>query len=122
MRLVIQNRHGATASGLRRYRGEGIFSSIGRKLFSSGLKKVITVASKANLPQKIADVVVNGAKTGGEKLGILAGEKLTQTILRKKGKRKRSPIDRSLEEESRNNKKTKLDIDRLINGSGIIIE
>jgi len=123
MRLVIQNRHGATASGLRRYKGEGIFSSIERKLFSSGLKKVITVASKVNLPQKIADVVVNGAKTGGEKLGTLAGEKLTQTILRKKGKRKRSPpIDRSLEEESRNNKKTKLDIDRLINGSEIIIE
>ena len=65
MRLVIQNRRGATASGLSRYRGEGIFSSIGRKLFSSGLRKVITVASKANLPQKIADVVVNGAKTGG---------------------------------------------------------
>jgi hypothetical protein len=63
---------------------------------------------------------VNGAKTGGEKLGTLAGEKLTQTILKKK---KRSPpIDRSSEEESRNNKKTKLDIDRLINGSGIIIE
>jgi len=123
MKLVIQNRQGATASGLRRYKGRGIFSSIGRKLFSSGLKKVITVASKANLPQKIADVVVNGAKTGGEKLGTLAGEKLTQTILRKKGKRKRSPpIDRSLEEESRNNKKPKLDIDRLINGSGIIIE
>ena len=120
MKLVIQNRQGATASGLRRYRGEGIFSSIGRKLFSSGLKKVITVASKVNLPQKIADVVVNGAKTGGEKLGTLAGEKLTQTIIKKK---KRSPpIDRSLEEESRNNKKTKLDIDRLINGSGIIIE
>ena len=39
MKLVIQNRQGATASGLRRYRGEGIFSSIGRKLFSSGLKK-----------------------------------------------------------------------------------
>ena len=123
MRLVIHNRQGATTSGLRRYRGEGIFSSIGRKLFSSGLKKVITVASNVNLPQKIADVVVNGAKTGGEKLGTLAGEKLTQTILRKKGKRKRSPpIDRSLEKESRNNKKKKLDIDRLINGSGIIIE
>ena len=122
MRLVIQNRRGATASGLKRYRGEGIFSSIGRKLFSSGLKKVITVASKANLPQKIADIVVNGSKTGGEKLGTLAGEKLTQTILKKKKKKRSPPIDLSLEEESRNNKKPKLDIDRLINGSGIIIE
>ena len=122
MRLVIQNHRGATASGLKRYRGEGIFSSIGRKLFSSGLKKVITIASKANLPQKIADIVVNGSKTGGEKLGTLAGEKLTQTILKKKKKKRSPPIDLSLEEESRNNKKPKLDIDRLINGSGIIIE
>ena len=42
--------------------------SIGRKLFSPGLKKVINVASKANLHQKLADVVVNGAKSGGQKL------------------------------------------------------
>ena len=122
MRLVIHNRQGATASGLRRYRGEGIFSSIGRKLFSSGLKKVINVASKANLPQKIADVVVNGAKSGGEKLGTLAGKKLTQTILEKTKRKRPLPIDPSIEEESRNSKHPKLDIDRLINGSGIIIE
>ena len=116
MRLVIHNRKGATASGLRRYRGEGIFSSIGRKLFSSGLKKVINVASKANLPQKIADVVVNGAKSGGEKLETLAGEKLTQKILMKK--RLSFPIDPSIVEESQNSKHPKLDIDRLINGLG----
>jgi len=122
MRLVIHNRQGATTSGLRRYRGEGIFSSIGRKLFSSGLKKVITLASKAKFPQKIADVVVNGAKTGGEKLGTLAGEKLTQTILKKKGKKRSSPIDSSLEKESKSSKQPKLDVNRLINGSGIIIE
>ena len=122
MRLVIHNRQGATASGLRRYRGEGIFSSIGRKLFSSGLKKVINVASKANLPQKIADVVVNGAKSGGEKLGTLAGKKLTQTIIKKTKRKRPLPIDPSIEEESRNSKHSKLDIDRLINGSGIIIE
>ena len=122
MRLVIHNRQGATASGLRRYRGEGIFSSIGRKLFSSGLKKVINVASKANLPQKIADVVVNGAKSGGEKLGTLAGKKLTQTIIKKTKRKRPLPSDPLIEEESRNSKHSKLDIDRLINGSGIIIE
>ena len=48
MRLVVRNRYGSAAGGLRRYRGSGIFSSIGRKLFSSGLKKVINVATKAN--------------------------------------------------------------------------
>ena len=57
MSLVIRNRYGSAAGGLRRYNGSGIFGSIGRKLFSSALKKVINVASKANLPQKIADAV-----------------------------------------------------------------
>ena len=40
MRLVIRNRYGSAAGGLCRYNGSGIFGSIGRKLFSSGLKKV----------------------------------------------------------------------------------
>ena len=79
MRLIIYTRQGTAASGLKRYRGEGIFSSIGRKLFSSGLKKVINVATKANLPQKIANAVVNGAQSTGEKLGKVAGEKLVKS-------------------------------------------
>ena len=123
MRLVIRTRLGAAASGLRRYRGEGIFSSIGRKLFSSGLKKVINVAAKANLPQKIANVVVNGAQSGGEKIGTLAGEKLTRVILKKTKKRKKTtPVIPQIDEATQSSKHPKLDIDRLINGSGIIIE
>ena len=123
MRLVIRTRLGAAASGLRRYRGEGIFSSIGRKLFSYGLKKVINVAAKANLPQKIANVVVNGAQSGGEKIGTLAGEKLTRVILKKtKKRRKTTPVIPQIEEATQSSKHPKLDIDRLINGSGIIIE
>ena len=78
MRLVIKNRYGSTAGGLRRYNGSGIFSSIGRKLFSSGLKKVINVASKANISQKVADAVVNGAKSVGQKLGKTAGQKVAK--------------------------------------------
>ena len=78
MRLVIRNRYGSAAGGLRRYNGSGIFSSIGRKLFSSGLKKVINVATKANLPQKIADFAVNGAQSAGQKIGKAAGQKVTK--------------------------------------------
>ena len=78
MRLVIRNRYGSAAGGLRRYNGSGIFSSIGRKLFSSGLKKVINVASKANISQKVADAVVNGAKSVGQKLGKTAGQKVAK--------------------------------------------
>ena len=65
MRLVIRNRYGSAAGGLRRYNGSGIFSSIARKLFSSGLKKVINIGTKANLQQKIADVAVNRAQSVG---------------------------------------------------------
>ena len=78
MRLIIRSRLGSTAGGLQRYNGRGIFSSIGRKLFSSGLKKVINVAKEENLPQKIANAVVNGAQTTGEALAKAAGEKLAK--------------------------------------------
>ena len=60
MRLVIKSR-GANA-GLSRYKGEGIYSSIGRKVLLSGLRKVINTLEKGNSSQKIADVVVNGRR------------------------------------------------------------
>ena len=60
MRLVIKSR-GANA-GLSRYKGEGIYSSIGRKVLLSGLRKVINTLEKENSSQKIADVVVNGRR------------------------------------------------------------
>ena len=84
MRLVIRNRRGSAAAGLHRYHGSGLFGSIGRKLFSSGLKKVINVATKANLPQKIANVVVNGAQSAGQKLGELL-VKVRKSCRRKSG-------------------------------------
>ena len=45
MRLVIHSQ-GAAHAGLRRFNGQGIFKSIGRKLFSFGLKKVINALEK----------------------------------------------------------------------------
>ena len=112
MRLVIHTRQGSTAGGLRRYNGSGLFSSIGRKLFSSGLKKVINTVSKANLPQKIANVVVNGAqsagekfgKVAGEKLGKAAGEKLTKFTGEKLGKVVRGNVGKFAEEKLRKRK------------------
>ena len=59
MRLVIHSQ-GAAGAGLRRYNGKGIFSSIGRKLFSFGLKKVINAMERKNHSHTIADAVVNG--------------------------------------------------------------
>ena len=66
MRLVINSR-GSAVAGLKRYNGEGIFSSIGRKLFLSGLRKVIKAVEKENHSQKIADVVVNGRRDNTKK-------------------------------------------------------
>ncbi len=83
MRLVIRSRRGAAAGGMGRYHGSGFFRSLARKLFSAGVKKVINVASKADLQQKLADVVVNGAKSAGQSLGKRAGVKLG-SIARKK--------------------------------------
>ena len=116
MKVIIHSRRGVASYGLKRYKGHGIFSTIARKLFSSGVRKVINAASKSNLPQKLADVVVNGAQSGGKSLGKLAGKKLVQVI-----SKKRSSQNNPLIEEG-SNKKTKLDINRIINGSGIIKE
>ena len=59
MRLVIDSR-GSALAGLKRYKGEGIYSSIGRKVLLSGLRQVINTLEKGNHSQKVADLVVNG--------------------------------------------------------------
>ena len=128
MRLVIRNRYGSAAGGLHRYKGSGIFSSIGRKLFSSGLKKVINVATKANLPQKIANTVVNGAQSVGEnfgkavseKLGQVAGEKVVNTV--KKTLKRKLPPPEEQQIVTPPPKQARIDVNRLINGSGIVLD
>ena len=129
MRLVIRNRYGSAAGGLRRYNGSGIFSSIGRKLFSSGLKKVINVATKANLPQKIVDFAVNGAQSAGQKIGKAAGQKVTKFAgdkLRKVVKIENRFKKRQLAPEEQQlispppTKQVKFDVNHLIDGSGIL--
>ena len=135
MRLVIRNRYGSAAGGLQRYNGSRIFSSIGRKLFSSGLKKVINVATKANLPQKIANVVVNGAQSAGEKIGKtagkkvakFAGEKLGKIAGEKVAKSVKGTLKRQLAPEEQQlvappTKQAKIDVNHLIDGSGISLD
>ena len=135
MRLVIRNRYGSAAGGLRRYNGSGILSSIGRKLFSSGLKKVINVATKANLPQKIANVVVNGAQSAGEKIGKTAGKKVAKFAGEKLGKiggekvakSVKGTLKRQLAPEEQQlvappTKQAKIDVNHLIDGSGIFLD
>ena len=126
-----------------RYRGSGVFGSLARKLFSSGFKKIINVATKANLPQKLADVVVNGAKSTGQKLGKRAGAKLGAVVRKKVVNRIAPPRKRraaSAKTSINNNNNSRLPqhmvgeglvanlkrrrLDRFINhrGSGIILQ
>ena len=80
--LVTKSRPGANAGGLKRYSGAGIFSSIGRKIFSSGLKKAISSDISSDLAQKVADAVVSGAQRG--LAYATSGQLVTEKLLRKR--------------------------------------
>ena len=119
MRLVINNRQHAATYGLKRYKGDGIFSSIGRKLLSSA----INISNEANLPQKIANAVVNGALSTGKQLGQKAGNYLAVNKITKK--RVGGPLLLGKQEEAAVpplSKKSKQELDKIINGSGIVFE
>ena len=82
MRLVIHSQ-GAANAGLKRYNGRGIFSSIGRKLFSFGLKKVINAVEKENEQQMIAKALVNGPPLSKKKKKVPGqqGKKRKQKLI-----------------------------------------
>ena len=84
MRLLI-NTKGAAEAGLKRYNGRGIFSSIGRKLILSGLKKVINAEERKQYPQKFVDAIVNGppAKKRVKRKLITTAASTTPTKVRK---------------------------------------
>ena len=115
MRLVIDSR-GSAVAGLKRYNGEGIFSSIGRKLFLSGLRKVINAVEEKNHSQKIVDVVVNGRRDSSKKNKVVG---ISQAGVKRKSSTTQS---QSLKKARRYSNST---TDKLINssgGSGIILD
>ena len=115
MRLVIHSQ-GAAEAGLRRYNGRGIFSSIGRKLFSFGLKKVINAVEKENHQQTIADAIVNRSRPIDKKK-----EKVVK-LQGKKVKRKLAPTTTTSLPSSKVRKYSKNTTNQLINsGSGIVL-
>ena len=112
MRLVINSRGSAADAGLKRYNGEGIYSSIGRKVLLSGLRNVTNTVEKTNRSQLIADAVKNGARRdtvkkarGGKRKSSLASEQLERVKARKYSK---STIDKL--------------INNSVGGSGIILD
>ena len=117
--LLIQPRGGGKKQ--YRYGGSGIFDSLTRKLFSSGVKNVINTATKSAIAQKVANAVVNGAASTAENVAKEAVNSIKQKALnRKKQGRKRPPP--IIEQPQQEVKKAKVDINSLINGSGIVLD
>ena len=138
--LVIKSRGGN--SGMGRYAatvaGSGIFDSITRKMFASGLKKAISTGANSVIAHKVADAVVNGATSASQKAAesvvneaVNAVKPIVKESLKKLVGQKRSlpppvsAIPIVLEEIAttvNKKKKPNIDINSLINGSGIIFD
>ena len=119
--LVIKPRGGA--GGMRRYAaGSGIFDSISRKMFASGLKKAISTGAKFVIAQKVADAVVKGATSTVQKATESAVNEAINSVKPYVKKlvvgQKRPPISI----ETVQNKIPKIDINSLIDGSGIVFD
>ena len=129
--LVIAPRGGGT----RRYcyGGSGIFDTISRKMMASGFKKAISSGAKSAIAQKVADAVVNGATSATQKAVEGAVKEAINTVkpyvkdsLQKLVSRKRphnttttiTPPPYS----GYNVKKSKININSLIDGSGIVLD
>ena len=118
--LVIKPRGGGKKQ--YRYGGSGIFDSLTRNLFSSSMKNVINTAAKSAITQKVANAVVNGATSSAEKA---IKEVVNSTINRIKqgNKRQRATADIEKEQQGQQEgKRAKVDINSLINGSGIVLD
>ena len=63
--LVIKSR--STVKRRYRYGGSGVIDTFGRRMFSSGLKKVISSAVKSKTAHNLADAVVSGATSATKK-------------------------------------------------------
>ena len=128
MKLIITSRRGSTAGGLGRYTGGDIFSSIGRQ----GLKRVINSAVTSTLAQKVADAVVNGAQkvatsvtNGAQKAIRNIVKKQTERFVEQKITSLGNKLKRSLPQPAVHlppTKKEKIDINKLIDGAGIVLD
>jgi hypothetical protein len=122
MRLVLNSRAGAVA-GLKRYKGEGIFSSIGRKVVLSGLKRIISTIENKDRWQKIADAVVNGHKHNQIDTNQVAITTKKRTTGVKRKPSEQPQLSSLHQPPSKAKKYSSSTIDKLINhGDGILIE
>ena len=133
MMLVIRSRGGGSCdSGLGRYSGSGMLDAVGRQLFSSAFKRAISSCVNSALAHKVVDAVVNGATSTSQKVGkavvkgaTSAWQKAVESVVNNaidSTKKWMVGKKRSLADPIIVPQKGKLDIDSLIDGSGIVLD
>ena len=121
---------GAYHGGMGRYyHGSGMIADIGRKLFSSGIKKTLNSDTVSAIAHKVVDAVVNGAASETSKKVANA---IAKEVVSVAGKASANAVFDSLANKKKrlaNNayttvplKRKKIDIDSLIDGSGILYD
>ena len=126
----------------RYYHGSGIVEEIGRGLFSRGdIKKAISSGASSAIAHKVVDAVVNGPASetskkvanaivkeveAGKASANAAFDSIVNQVNKKK-KKKHKPQKRPHQPSSQSAEATlpkinKIDIDRLIDGSGIVYD
>ena len=140
--MLVIHRRGSGHSGMGRYyHGSGIFAEIGRTLFSSGINKTISSGTSSAIAHKLVDAVVNGATSATSKKvvdavikeGVSTAGKASANVVNtaidsivNKMKKKRPQQHHSEEDYSivapSPVKRKEIDIDSLIDGSGIVYD
>ena len=137
--MLVIRRRGSSLGGMGRYyRGSGMLDAIARKLFSSGIKKVISSGTSSVIAHKVADAVVNGATSTSKKVADAIAKEATSAsvgavktaidsvVKNVRGtKRPSNPAastEPSIIVQPPLSKRKKIDIDSLIDGSGIVYD
>ena len=142
--MLVIRRRGSSLGGMGRYyyQGSGMLDTIARKLFSSGIQKVISNGASSAIAHKVADAVVNGATSttvkkvadaivkeatsAAGKASASAVKTAIDSVVNKvvKGGVKRpAAIESSIiVHQQPSSKRKKINIDSLLEGSGIIYD
>lgn len=130
--MLIIRRDGSCAGGMKRYHGSGMFDAIGRKLFSSGIKKAITSSTSKAIAHKVADAAVSSAVSTSKILGDAVIKGAAFAAQNAASNAVNSAIDSVVERVKRKTEapdpivvpppKRKKYIDSLVNGSGIVFD
>ena len=131
--LIIHRRDGC-CGGMGRYHGSGMVDKIARTLFSSGIKKAISSGTSSAIAHKVADAVVNGATSTSKKVADAIVKKTVSAAVNtaidslvNKVKKKKRPHHQHMPEAwsiavPSPLKRKKIDIDSVIDGSGIVYD